>query len=159
LFRNLSVSTLGGFFFVLPIKAILLAVYGPFKVQHLQTVKNKIINASYVARSYLASRVFGDRSYDSDPFFFVHIPKTAGTTFLRVLYQSEPHALICPNAYEHFIDNQGKYLGHQELMKDPNFLASVKQRKWIDINADRARLTSAHLEQLDLRQCIKSPRR
>ena len=109
----------------------MLAVYGPFKVQHLQTVKNKIINASYVARSYLASRVFGDRSYDSDPFFFVHIPKTAGTTFLRVLYQSEPHALIYPNAYEHFIDNQGKYLGHQELMKDPNFLASVKQRKWI----------------------------
>lgn len=64
-------------------------------------------------------------------FYFIHIPKTAGTTFLRLLYQHEPHHLIYPDAYEHFILNHGQHVPPQQLFQTNDIKAILARRKWI----------------------------
>ena len=48
---------------------------------------------------------------DSDWFYFLHIPKTAGTTFRFVLYDYFEQAEIYPNYYELTVKQKSQYLG------------------------------------------------
>ncbi len=94
-------------------------------------VSTKLLNAKYVLMSRFAELTHLQIKKPSQQYFFVHIPKTAGTTFLRVLYQHEPHHLIYPNAYEHMIRNRGRYLLPQELMRHEDSLEMLGSKKWI----------------------------
>ncbi|NND09432.1 MAG: sulfotransferase family 2 domain-containing protein [Saprospiraceae bacterium] len=94
-------------------------------------MKSKFLNAKYALRSLISELTHRDSKPPDRQIYFVHIPKTAGTTFLRVLYESEPHHLIYPNAFEHSIRNGGRYLLPQELMKKEGIRQELARKKWI----------------------------
>ncbi len=93
-------------------------------------MKSKFVNAGYVLKSRIAV-LNPKKEIQSNPVYFIHIPKTAGTTFLRLLYASEDHALIFPNAYEHFIKNHGQHLHPKDIMGDEALKKELQYRKWI----------------------------
>ena len=63
--------------------------------------------------SDLLKRSLKGSSYDraaSEWYYFLHIPKTAGTTFRFVLYDYFEQAEIYPNYYELTVKQQSQYL-------------------------------------------------
>jgi len=62
---------------------------------------------------------------ENTKFFFIHIPKTGGTTLRHILYNYFDSELIYPNKIDLQI-NGGKYLTQKELIKNPQVLNSKK---------------------------------
>ena len=63
-------------------------------------------------------------------FYFLHIPKTAGTTFRYVLYDSFLQDEIYPNCYELQIKQKSKYLGWNQFKVNETQLFPA-HKKWL----------------------------
>lgn len=71
--------------------------------------------------SYLISHFrgqFSKQSFDrsqSEWYYFLHIPKTAGTTFRHILYENFDQSEIYPNYYELVIKQRSRYFSWKEF--------------------------------------------
>lgn len=64
------------------------------------------------------------------PYFFIHIPKTAGTSFLMSIYNAIPQQNIYPNYFEYAIRNKSRYLSLKELGQK-NQLNVFNKYQWV----------------------------
>ena len=64
------------------------------------------------------------------PYFFIHIPKTAGTSFLMSIYNAIPQQKIYPNYFEYAIRNKSRYLSLKEL-EQKNQLGVFNKYDWV----------------------------
>ena len=65
---------------------------------------------------------------DEPWFYFLHIPKTAGTSFRHVLYETFAQGTIYPNFYELNVKQKARYLSWGEFAKNEPQLFTDKKR-------------------------------
>lgn len=69
---------------------------------------------------HLAQKSFNvSSSEDSKLFYFLHIPKTGGTSLRYALFEQFTANEIYPNNIDYYFKNKGRYLYLHELKKDP----------------------------------------
>ncbi len=60
-------------------------------------------------------------SEGKDWYYFLHIPKTAGTSFRYTLYDQFPAAQTYPNAVEYYLRQKARYIPLAQFRKQPNY--------------------------------------
>lgn len=87
-----------------------------------------------VKLSYLISHIKGmvlKQSYDRSKsvwYYFLHIPKTAGTTFRHILYENFDQAEIYPNYYELVVCQGSRYLNWKEYRDQSESLFPIRKK-------------------------------
>ena len=75
-----------------------------------------IKNLKYIFQYGLEQIKGGNSQAPFKQYYFMHIPKTAGTSFLTGIYDNFPQSSIYPNFYELQFVNKSKYLSRKELL-------------------------------------------
>ena len=60
---------------------------------------------------------------------FLHIPKTAGNSFIRCIYENYAQSSIYPNYFEKSILNRGSYITVENLLENKEDL--LKSKQWL----------------------------
>ncbi|MDH3650224.1 MAG: sulfotransferase family protein, partial [Saprospiraceae bacterium] len=95
-------------------------------------MSNKLRNAKYLLQAIFADILPQDPGdLDETKYVFIHIPKTAGTSFMMMLYEHIPAGKIYPNPKEYFINNKGNYPSLQQLLNRKQSADILRKRKWL----------------------------
>lgn len=90
-----------------------------------------IKNVKYILQ-YGVERIKGGLDHSPEQqYFFMHIPKTAGTSFLTGIYDNFAQASIYPNFFELQFINKSKYLSRKDLIAHNERTKVLEKRKII----------------------------
>lgn len=90
-----------------------------------------IRNTKYLVKHAFEVLGVGRKNSDTkEQYFFIHIPKTAGTSFLMSIYNAIPQQHIYPNYYEYALKNKSRYLSLNEL-KEKGQLKVFQNYEWV----------------------------
>ncbi len=86
-------------------------------------------NSKYLIK-LLTEQCFGSQYKGNDKHIFVHIPKTAGTSFTHLLYDNFGQKCIYPNYYQRIVVNGSGYIDNATLKAKPDKLLT-KDKAWL----------------------------
>lgn len=85
-------------------------------------------NTAFLA-TLLKEHIVGSTYKGTDKHIFVHIPKTAGTSFTHLLYDNFGQKCIYPNYYQRIVVNGSGYIDN-DLLKS-NSVKLTKDKSWL----------------------------
>lgn len=85
-------------------------------------------NLKYPLR-YISECIIPPQNTDTEKNIFIHIPKTAGNSFITAIYDHVPQHHVYPNYIDKTIVNKGHYIKNQELLDQKDQL--LRDKNWL----------------------------